>query len=65
MGTRYPGRPKDLNMTRQIVVRLIDSQYDRLTKVAEFYKMSHSAIIREALTSWLNTNSTKGIKKEG
>lgn len=63
MGTRYPGRAKELNMTKSINVRISDSQFDRMQKYVARYKMTNSAIIREALTIWFNLNSDR--KQEG
>lgn len=57
MGTRFSGRPKDLNMEQVTTVRLLPNQRKKLEKYAALYQISVSDLIREAVTVWLNSNS--------
>lgn len=49
--------------TQQVQARLSASQLERLKRYAEYYKMSISDILREAVTVWLNVNMPEKEEK--
>ncbi len=59
MGSRYPERSKELNMTHFIGLRLSNSQISKLKEYEEKYKKSLSDIVREAIAIWINIYSQK------
>ena len=61
MGTRYPGRPATSNQGTMITFRLDAYHTDRLNQFKQLFKLSTSAIMREALSIWFNLNS-KGVQ---
>lgn len=60
MGSTYPDRPAALNKEKITGVRLDPSQRERLEEYATAFNTSLSALVREAVTIWLNMNTRGG-----
>jgi hypothetical protein len=60
MGSNYPERPKTLNKQTPTGVRLDTSQKEKLGEYSRKHGIPVSALIREAVTIWLNLNTQGG-----